>query len=420
MADMHLYPLNMALLIVEAAFYVFVMVGLLHLRHRIGLGVFLAALGVMHFIETYLAAVFYIPLAFGVISPGSVVFFAGKLMMILLLYVKEDAATVRQPIYGLFIGNFLVLFIGLMLRFHETLPVVPGRFADLAFLNEMGWLMVWGTLLLYIDAIVIILLYERLGSWLSRHITLRLFICGAAVLTFDQIGFYAALRTVNDAPGDVFWGGWYAKMGAALFYAVAIGLYVKATSSAARGGATGNGWRPLGDVFNDLTFRERYETLLAHSGRDGLTGALDRGRLEADGSALAARAALSGLIIVDADHFKSVNDRFGHPEGDRVLRDLVRVLQGRLPPATELYRYGGEEFVVLADGVDTDLVTIAEGLRGAVESELQTRDGQPVTISLGLAKAPADGADLATLVTTADRRLYRAKQDGRNRVVAAG
>ncbi|WP_377289184.1 diguanylate cyclase [Rhizobium sp. SG2393] len=412
----HLYIQNMLLLLGEAAFYVFVMVGLLHLRQRIGLGVFIAALGVMHFIETYLAAVFYIPLAFGIISPGSVVFFAGKLMMILLLYVKEDASTVRQPIYGLFIGNFLVLFIALALRFHETLPVVPGRFADIAFLNEMGWLMVWGTLLLYVDAIGIILLYERLGRLLPGHVILRFFLCGAAVLTFDQIGFYAALQTVNGAPSAVFWGGWYAKMGAALFYSVAIGLYVRATSGVVQ---TASG-RPLGDVFNDLTFRERYENLLAHAGRDSLTGALDRGRFETDGQALAARSALSGLIILDADHFKAVNDRFGHPEGDRVLRDLVRLVQGRLPPSTELYRYGGEEFVVLADGVDVDLAAVAETLRRAVEGELETRDGTPVTISLGLARTPVDGADLPALVQAADRRLYRAKQAGRNRLVAEG
>ena len=93
---------NLALFLLEAVIYFAVMTSFLHFRRQLGLGVFLAALGVMHFMETYLAAVFYVELPFGLVSPGSSVFFAGKLMMILLLYLKEDAATVRQPIYGCF------------------------------------------------------------------------------------------------------------------------------------------------------------------------------------------------------------------------------------------------------------------------------------------------------------------------------
>jgi hypothetical protein len=109
----------------------------LQLRARLGLGVFVAALGVMHFIETYLAAVFYVQLPFGIVSPGSVVLFSGKLMIILLLYVKEDAATVRQPIYGLLAGNLLTVILSLLLRQHETVSIVPGRSADIAFIDEM-------------------------------------------------------------------------------------------------------------------------------------------------------------------------------------------------------------------------------------------------------------------------------------------
>ena len=153
---------NLILLVVEAIFYFAFMVWLLHLRHRIGIGVFIAALGVMHFLETYLAAVFYVELPFGVISPGSSVLFSGKLVMILLLYVKEDAAIVRAPIYGLLAGNFLTVGLSLIQRSHETIGVVPGRVADLAFIDEMGWLMLWGTRLLSLDALAIILLYDRL------------------------------------------------------------------------------------------------------------------------------------------------------------------------------------------------------------------------------------------------------------------
>jgi hypothetical protein len=186
---------NVVLFFCEGLVYVAVMVTLLHLRHRLGLGVFIAALGVLHFIETYLAAVFYVQLPFGVISPGSAVLFAGKLMMILLLYVKEDAATVRQPIYGLLAGNFLTVALSLLLQMHQTVSAVPNRSADLAFIDEMGWLMLWGTLLLYLDSLLIILLYERIGRWMRGMLTLRFLICGVVVLTIDQVGFYLARPT---------------------------------------------------------------------------------------------------------------------------------------------------------------------------------------------------------------------------------
>ena len=83
---------NSLLLLAEAVLYFSIMTMLFRWRGRIGLGVFMCALGVMHFLETYLASVFYVELPFGIVSPGSAVLFSGKLVMLLLLYIKEDAA----------------------------------------------------------------------------------------------------------------------------------------------------------------------------------------------------------------------------------------------------------------------------------------------------------------------------------------
>ena len=154
---------NAVLLLCEAALYFGVMVGLFRLRRRIGIGVFMCALGVMHFLETYLAGVFYVATPVGMLSPGSTVLFSGKLVMLLLLYIKEDAASVRQPIYGLLLGNALTVGLVLLLRFHDVAALPSGLAPDIGFIDDMGWLMVWGTALLYLDAILIILLYERLG-----------------------------------------------------------------------------------------------------------------------------------------------------------------------------------------------------------------------------------------------------------------
>lgn len=409
---------NLIIFVGEALVYVTAMIWLLQLRARLGLGVFVAALGVMHFIETYLAAVFYVQLPFGIVSPGSVVLFSGKLMIILLLYVKEDAATVRQPIYGLLAGNLLTVVLSFLLRQHETVSIVPGRSADIAFIDEMGGLMVWGTLVLYFDTLLTILLYERLGRWLRRFVTVRFLVCGVVILSFDQLAFYAALHWLNDAPLEVLWGGWIAKMLAAAFYAIAIGLYLNVS----RHPFLAMSGRPLGDVFNDLTFRERYEDLLSRSGQDTLTGCLDRSRFDIEGPqmlrASAATNAAVSLLIIDVDHFKGVNDRFGHQQGDRILQTLVEAVKASLRASDRLFRYGGEEFVVLCPGLShADALKHAEDIRHAVSTRISTPDGKPVTASIGLSSTPGDGVAIEHLLSQADLRLYAAKGRGRDCVV---
>ncbi len=411
---------NLILLLIEAGFYFVFMVGILHMRHQIGIGVFIAALGVMHFLETYLAAVFYIELPFGVISPGSSVLFSGKLMMILLLYVKEDAAVVRAPIYGLLAGNFLTVGLSLLLRHHQTIGAVPGRIADLAFIDEMGWLMLWGTMLLYIDALAIILLYERLGRVFKKSTAMRFFVSGVCVLTFDQIGFFAALHFLNGAPVEVFWGGWIAKMLASCAYAVLITIYLHYS----RISAIPVSPRPLSDIFADLTFRERYEDLLDRSGRDALTGVYDRSRMEFEAPRVLSAMLVDGkpmtLMIIDADHFKDVNDRFGHLAGDGVLKAVAACLQRALRGSDRLFRFGGEEFVVICEDMAPPVgVERAEMLRRTVETEIRRPDGEAVTVSIGVANSYVDGTTLNALLSAADTRLYAAKNAGRNRVVSS-
>jgi diguanylate cyclase (GGDEF)-like protein len=409
---------NLALFVVEAVAYFAIMVMLLHFRHRIGLGVFLTALGVMHFMETYLAAVFYIALPFGVVSPGSSVFFAGKLMMILMLYLKEDAATVRQPIYGLFIGNILTVSIAWFLQFHVTVEVAPGRGVDVGFLKEMGWLMVWGTALLYLDSIGIILLYEKLGRFIQRWVVLRFMLSGIALLTFDQIGFFAALHYFLGVPLPVFWGGWLAKMLSVCIYS---GLFAAYQFGIRRHGAA-LAQRSVGDVFNDLTFRERYHDLLSRSGRDMLTGVLDRSRMEVEGPQLVRNGLVSDemvtVLLFDADNFKDVNDRFGHLHGDEVLKAVAGQLAAMLRPTDRLFRFGGEEFVVLSARTNhAEGLLLAEHLRWQVATHVRNLEDHPITVSVGVATTGSDATSFNSLLAVADDRLYQAKKSGRNCVV---
>ncbi|MGX8013135.1 GGDEF domain-containing protein [Mesorhizobium sp. ORM8.1] len=407
--------LNGALLLAEAVLYFGAMVTLFRFRRRIGLGVFICALGAMHFLETYLASVFYVALPFGMVSPGSAVLFSGKLVMLLLLYMKEDAATVRQPIYGLLLGNAMMVGLVLILRLHSIAPLPDGKMPDIGFIDEMGWLMVWGTTLLFIDAILIILLYEKLGAFLRQRPFIRILASVACVLTFDQVGFFTALHFVAGAPIEVFFGGWFAKMGAALAYSGMLIAYLRWVEDNDIAVPRG-----LSDIFDTLTYRERYEALIKYVGRDGLTGLLHRGSFDADGESAVAGAIRTGrplsLLIVDVDHFKSINDRFGHAEGDKVLKSMAAMLAETVSGNDQVFRIGGEEFAILCQQSHTGGRLLGESIRNAAKASAHTSRFN-MTVSAGVSTVSETTRCLADIFALADQRLYKAKLSGRDRVV---
>jgi diguanylate cyclase (GGDEF)-like protein len=160
--------------------------------------------------------------------------------------------------------------------------------------------------------------------------------------------------------------------------------------------------------------------------RDPLTGVFNRRQFIANAESELQRTRRTGspftLLLMDADHFKSINDRFGHMAGDEVLKSLVLQIAGQLRRNDLLARYGGEELVVLL--VDTTLeegLVMAERLRDHVEASLVLFDGANirVTVSIGAAEASREEG-LDELLMRADTALYEAKSQGRNRVVAAG
>jgi two-component system cell cycle response regulator len=170
--------------------------------------------------------------------------------------------------------------------------------------------------------------------------------------------------------------------------------------------------------------RERLQYQASH---DAMTGIWNHGAileiLEAE-LARSRREKLSvGVLLVDLDHFKKVNDRYGHLAGDSVLREVVRRLKAHLRPYDSIGRYGGEEFlIVLPSSRQENAVNQAERLRGAISDTLiDVPEGcLAVTISLGVSVYCGDASlEMDCLLKATDIALYRAKQGGRNRIGAA-
>jgi diguanylate cyclase (GGDEF)-like protein len=149
-----------------------------------------------------------------------------------------------------------------------------------------------------------------------------------------------------------------------------------------------------------------------------------RQRLEDEMARAAETEDLISLVLFDIDHFKHYNDTNGHPEGNVVLAGVARILRETGRRGDILARYGGEEFVVLLYGATNDeAARFAETVREAIACEpFAGGEKQPqgrLTISGGVATYPEDAGDAAALLEEADRRLYRAKEGGRNRIVAS-
>jgi diguanylate cyclase (GGDEF)-like protein len=187
-------------------------------------------------------------------------------------------------------------------------------------------------------------------------------------------------------------------------------------------------------ICRDFTERKRAEEALHAANEaltklavtDALTGLANRrvldGRLDEAWSRARRHATPLSLVMLDVDHFKLYNDRYGHVQGDECLRRVAQCVRNSVRRAGELAaRFGGEEFAVLLPGSElADAVRVAELLRSKIEALNLPHEGSPrkfVSTSLGVASLVATMQGPADLVSAADQALYRAKEQGRNRVV---
>jgi diguanylate cyclase (GGDEF)-like protein len=178
------------------------------------------------------------------------------------------------------------------------------------------------------------------------------------------------------------------------------------------------------DTGEEKILRQLYES----SVKDSLTGAYNREyfgeRLKTEVAYAKRHETHLSLLMVDVDHFKKVNDTYGHPAGDAVLIATVAAVSSTLRGEDVVARYGGEEFAVILRGIElANAITAAERLRELVANQSVTHESSVIrcTVSIGIASlACTSSPTLDALVAVADRRLYLAKRGGRNRAVSSG
>ncbi|MCF3933380.1 GGDEF domain-containing protein [Acuticoccus sp. M5D2P5] len=392
------------LALVQIAIYFGVMLALFRYRRMLGIGMFFSALCGVTFAETYLATSVFLDVGPVSLSPGSVLLFPGKLFLLVLVYIREDAETVRQPIYGLLLGNLIItaLIVLVGLQAPDTNAVA------VTIISESAWLSVWGTFLLFVDCIAMIILYEKL-SQLRLPLWVALWLTGAIILTADHLAFFSALHLFFDVPLSAFRDGFVGKMAVCLIYTTILWAYLRFMEHHEMGLGP-----DLRDVFVALTYRQRFEALDVVAKIDILTGARNRRALAEEGPRLVREATATGrplsVLLVDIDAFKQVNDEYGHAAGDRALKFLVELIKSTLRDTDPVYRLGGDEFlIVLPNATANDANSIVEDLREAARDTAMPESPWSLHISIGKASTIEDGRSLDELLEAADKRLYRSK-----------
>jgi diguanylate cyclase (GGDEF)-like protein len=170
---------------------------------------------------------------------------------------------------------------------------------------------------------------------------------------------------------------------------------------------------------------QSYEEVLDRAQHDSLTGLANHGyfwsAIDREWERADRYSRSLSVVMMDLDHFKHSNDVHGHLTGDETLRKMAQILQDGARTADLPARYGGDEFAVILPETDEEgAIAFGEKIRQRVEGERVGPDGNPVTVSVGVATHPGNGTTAADLVRAADHELYRAKQSGRNRVCSKG
>jgi diguanylate cyclase (GGDEF)-like protein len=395
------------------------------LRERFGYAPLYVTLGGFQHLQTLLAATLYIEVYPGiVVTPGSAVLFTATLFAVLLVYIREDAAQTRSLIVGIVAANLtLSLFIGLATFHMDSNLLVDTGYASEHLLRWNMQAFVIGTATLILDVVLIIVLYEFFFRIIPRFLFMRILTAMLVVVLVDTALFVTASFFGAENLVQILVSGVVGKSLIAVLYSALLTFYLWLTrANKAHGNAPQENHH---DIFHILTYKQRFELLEEEFKRDGLTGLFNRRFFDQNMVRELNRAKrLShtlNLVLIDIDHFKSVNDSYGHQAGDEIIQALADSMQTAFRAADIPCRYGGEEFAVImpdsavssaslaTERLQTDFTTLC------VARELPGADD--TTFTAGIASYPADGNTVDELIARADQRLYKGKECGRNRVM---
>jgi two-component system cell cycle response regulator len=177
-------------------------------------------------------------------------------------------------------------------------------------------------------------------------------------------------------------------------------------------------------TYHDELDEDFQRQMFESASRDALTQVYNKRffleQLDSEYAYAARHGSELSLLMFDIDHFKRINDTYGHLAGDYVLAELTRIVTPTIRIEDTLARYGGEEFVVLSRNNPSDAAALGERLRRMVEEHTFTHDGKQIAVSISLGAACMPNTTVTTaeeLIACADKALYEAKRGGRNRVV---
>ena len=315
---------------------------------------------------------------------------ANCLLLAALFCFHEGIARFRRlPNRMPWLGSLLVTILALLLfRYTYILPSIATRIVIMALLTAIPAVMAARLLVLDVPPRL------RSSYWFTA----------SAFIQFAVVSLARAAYTLMVPPADLMSAGpTHAVYFLSIFFLLVVATF-------------GSVWMTTVHLGMELEHQARTDPLTGAMNRLALTESVVR-----DLSRARRNDRPLSLLMFDLDHFKHLNDRFGHQRGDAALMAVAAATRQELRLSDMLARYGGEEFVVVLPDTDkANARDTAERLRRRIEAlKIDRGDGSVLTASYGVAAFPADGADLDSLIARADAALYAAKAAGRNQVMAA-
>ena len=419
-----MYPVQLALFGAEALVMALLVFGAFRNRAQFGRAPLFVVLGGGLCLAAF--APWQVEVAPGwTLQPASAVLVGAAFSAVLLVYVVEGARQTRTVVQALAFGNagltLLALIIGQHLRIQGG--QVPVTLSSEVLLRE-ALLALASASALYFLLIALVLVYEFVSRWIAA-LWPRILVALCAIAVVDALAFTAIAGWGRPDLGRQMTAHALAGLVAAIVQSVFIWGYVTQVEPSL---ADSTGTGDVSDVLHELTYRQLYEQARSRLTRDALTGVHNRGYFDESFARAVAHATRYqeplSVLIADADHFKTINDRYSHLVGDEVLKRFAGTLVDVARASDVVCRYGGDEFVVILPNTP-----LASAQAFAQRFQRRLRDhvlapgpGLPdirLSSTIGVASLMEDrtGGSPDDLLRLADNRLYVGKRAGRDRIV---